>query len=376
MLGIPILTSALVILAAFEFWHALLMVIVGMSITFVAAWGEFVSENSDRTWDPISRFALGTTIFIGVLMAGVTGIALALATVEPRHSNSLYTSYDLLPDGSVIIVTGYGQSVVSITDLAGAPLGQYKQIRDYLHLNRVILQPAISLDLGASRVPWQPVWEGYRNSNRFFARLATDGWLREAWYYVPGDREIMGYDTDSNLQIGSIGPDGSTAGTGHIARRFDPGTRPTMSARYGSSIALLLSPSAVYHPDVKLRRVEALLSVPVGEVLQDAAEEDQTAGTTRHLLAGVTDKALYLVPIGNKSSPESSDEKPVGPVKSISLRHDPSECGHVQISEISGGLIVECSPSWRLGRKPCRCRLMSTGIQRMASFLTKPCSRL
>jgi hypothetical protein len=353
VLGTAVVTSMAVVGLANEFWQALVYIAIGAAITATAAWASFVTRALTERQPGIARLALRFSIYLGLLIVGAIGISLVGLLSESNNQDYRYTSYYFLPDATVIVATTEGQRVVSITDTAGQPLEKYKDITRYEQLTQLTRHmPEVAISLNPNLVPWSSRAESYRSSNRYFANLRDTSSIdpNESWYYVYGDRQLVGFDIKSGVRIGAIGPDGFVAGEGDVANRFDARTVLSSSHWFGDDRCLLISSATVYDPMLERRRVDAIFHSPNGDVLRDAAmssanSRDAVAGQEqRRFLAAATAKAIYIVPLGTAAGPDVAGAAIVVPPS-----HDVRQYDRLSIAAVAdGGYAIRYLPAWDL----------------------------
>ncbi len=339
MLGTAIFTSLAVGLAG-EFWQALLCIAIGSAITATAAWGCFVTVGCSERQPHLARFAIGFSIYSGLLVVGLIGIFLAMALFGQRYAEGRTSAYYILPDATVIRAKIQSDQVL-ITDPRGKPIEKYKDITSYEQLGELTSSfPSVSIYVDMNGIPW-PTAETYRSSGRYF-RCLHGGSANEAWYYVYRDRELAGYNISSAARIGAIGPGGFIAGTGHAASRFDAGTFLSSSHWTGNDRGLLLSPSMVFYPLVEQRRVDVLFQVPGGELPQDAAMSSRSDNDP--FICVTTDKSVHVAPLSGGTAAIAI---------AVPLSHDPRLYTRVSISAVADSAYVEEYWSgWHSGPDP------------------------
>ena len=314
-----------------EFWMALLAVVVAVAILLAAAWGSFIASGQYRSQGRIAKAALGVVLCFGILCVGLVGAGILAALVEENRSDS-WTSYEVDKEGRVLRVNwgGYHRSIVSVTDLAGKAVEDYKgkpcdTLRETYLLN--FWQLRVERDWGRS--------ENYRSGQRFYRLLNTDEQL--TWYYVRSERLIVGYDRQIRRRIGTIGPGGfSPAGT-MASQRFPDEELPDL---YGFKSPHLGFSSAVYCVDLNARQAKIVMAgTPDQPILGASQMQPQGNWQSDRPVGIVTPSRIYLLP--------APSQKPI----SVAYDYPSDEYSNVRVAALpKGGYAIWYAPSYLRSR--------------------------
>jgi len=263
-------------------------------VLFTAGWGAILTNGKLRDQPRLGRFALVTVVFSGV--CGLVVIALAVIVMFLNQNEYGYgTSYAVDVDGRPLKFTSSKNTGTTVTDLAGNVIhdkrfttgGSYNYLLGFAQISRYIGNPH------RLKNEQNPYAQGYR-SNQTYVISATGTYDNETehWYYLPQERQFIGYYFKTNQRIGAIGQNG-----------FRPGYEPVVPMpEYVSSIGYWQIPSivqfgsTVYHNDFDQRKLTPIFSQPGTEVfgaLPMESRQDQTIGLNWGAVA-LLDKMLII----------------------------------------------------------------------------------
>jgi hypothetical protein len=266
-----------------DFWQALLAIVVMGGLTATAAWGSFTAGGAYAPQPRLARSALTVSFLAGLLALGFTGQILGGFWLARK------TEYPSSVDrqGQVLLVSiedGQTQSVTHLNgnlpqELQGKRLGRYE-------LKNI---QAISTHGGIPKI------QSYRNKNRYFVEYVNETKPGiEAWWYVPDEGRLRGYDKKSKRFIGSFGPDGYVR-PGEVPRgRFD-GELAHFSVMYVARAGDYLAfPDGVHLVDFSTLTVRTLFRPRPGEtVLWASRWEDEKQKLARAFVG--TDRSVHVL---------------------------------------------------------------------------------
>jgi hypothetical protein len=274
-IGAAIAFSAAVI-AASEFWQAIIVSLVGLLIVGWASRATFIAGGQYEPQSRTGRVALALSVLAGLAVVWALGATIAGGLLLFRKSDSrdiTSVDYVVTSDGRLVRATSVyhlfqgsgGPEVTDVSDLDGKPIARFTTDSARRDLIRGVVQshnlPIVKRDLDR---------RSYRDIERLFVRLfpSVDFNAPIAWYYVHRPGRIVGYDVKSARQVGWIGPDGFSPGA-PTGRTF---TSPMLRDRGAFGTNLLAFPDAVYQFDLKNRRVVRIFGAAAGETVLAAAE--------------------------------------------------------------------------------------------------------
>jgi hypothetical protein len=116
----------------------------------------------------------------------------------------------------------------------------------------------------------------------------------EEWWYVPGEGRLLGYDKQSKLLVGSVGPDGFLPPDAPPGERFR-GELAHASRFYLSQAAPYLAfPGGVYTVDFRALKVRTLFMPAAGETVLWANQwEDEKLHSALAVVG--TDRSVHLI---------------------------------------------------------------------------------
>jgi hypothetical protein len=178
---------------------------------------------------PISR----SRIFLSKVIAGVGLLVISIiGKLAIGEWFAAEISYDCQLDrqGRVLIVPwkiGTGPTG-TVTDLEG-------QVPPDLEGKWFDRNTILEIEAPLSSMDW-PLLQSYRNPGRCYVECGNDSKPgNEAWYFVPDEGRLLGYDKESNAFLGSFGPDGFAPAGQQPGERFQGGAAFPHPALAGDS---------------------------------------------------------------------------------------------------------------------------------------------
>ncbi len=268
-----------------EFWQALGVIVLLGGTVAVAAWGSFLAGGAYTPQPRLARLALAVTFLVGLLALSFTGKVL----VGAAYRNDTRYSYYLDREGRVLVVQREGGRIRNITDLEG----RFPQELQNKWLDDHALQEIQAIR--GTTGDWSgPRTESYRGQLRFlvhFENRSKPG--HQAWWYVPDQGRLLGYDRESKQFVGSYGPDGFCPPNEQPRDRFRGELLSTFSVFYVAwAEDYLTYADRVYTVDFHRRTVRTLFVAPAGETIRWAFawnHDERDGGCV------ATDKAIYLL---------------------------------------------------------------------------------
>jgi hypothetical protein len=239
-----------------------------MALTlFVAGWGSIMTNGrlSDQPW--VTRFAVITVIFYGVCCLGIF-----ISMVVNMFSRTEYyygTQYNVTIEGRPLKFTSSRTTETTITDLADNVIHDKRFVSGSSY-NYLLGFAQISTHIGdLHKINEGEKYEftfGYRNNQSFLTPSQGDYDAdTERWYYLPIQKEFVGYFHKTNQRIGSIGQDGFRPGYEPVAPLADFNGRD-----YGQIAPINQIGQTVYKNDFDQRKLTPIFSEP-GATLYGAA---------------------------------------------------------------------------------------------------------
>jgi hypothetical protein len=309
-----------------EFWQALVAIGVMGTLVSVAAWGSFLSGGAYAAQPRLARVALAGTFLAGLLVLGVIGklILGACFDTDSRHW------YLLDRSGRVLLVHSEAGNR-RVTDLQGQELPALAGTQpDHAALT--------DLEAPLSGNAWPP-FASYRNPGRVLVvcrnETSSGG---EAWFYVPAQGRLLGYDRGSRRAIGSFGPDGFFPPGQQPRERFEGGlTTYPNQVFYTGPVAYLTFPGRVYMADFARRTIRTLFTPAQGQsVLWAVPWKDEKRKLSLAVVG--TDRSVHVVT-------ESG-----APVFAAPRVYDLQSHGSVRVGRLEDPqrFVVWYEPSWYL----------------------------
>jgi hypothetical protein len=266
-------------------------------VLFTAGWGAILTNGTLRDQPWLGRFALVTVIFYGVCGLGaITIIVISMFSIQNYYYG---TQYQVDVDGRPLKFISSKNAGTTVMDLSGNIIhdkrfttgGSYNYLLCFNQVSTYIGDPHQLKDErnGFSR--------GYR-TNQTYVIIADGSYDNEAerWYYLPQERQFVGYYYKTNQRIGAIGQNG-----------FRPGYEPAapfagyVPSIYGQIQSIVEFGSTVYHNDFDQRKLTPILSEPGTDVFGATplrSYQDQTLSLNWGAVA-LLDKMLIIDKIGS-----------------------------------------------------------------------------
>ena len=251
-LGVALIVSIAVV-AAPQFWQALVFILIGGAILATAVWGGFHSQGFFRGQPASGKLALIGTLALGC--AVVLAFATAwLSALLPRNYSDSWSDYQMTKDGAIYKVTQGTGKPPEIVDLDGKPLanpktGRMTELADFNR--RICTLKQINPDFG-DRAHSQNLFN--RTDKLFTFRQATPDTL---WFYWNRSGRLVGYDKTTRRFIGSLGPEGFARDLPGTGDRFDRGLN-NYEAVQGR---IINTARTVFELDLEHRAIKALFTV-------------------------------------------------------------------------------------------------------------------
>jgi hypothetical protein len=266
-----------------EFWHALLAMMLLGGLVAVAAWGSFSAGGAYAPQPRLAKVALTLTFLAGLSALGFVGKDFIGMVLWRRGE---YQS-QLSRQGRVLLVHIDNGTVESVTDAEGKVPPELKGKRLGRHELKEVQAPSAPAGL--------PKTQSYRNMNRSFVKYGHETMPgNEAWWYVPEQGRLLGYDRRQKRFIGSFGPDGFVRPGDQPRERFQ-GELAHLSVQYYAGTGPYLAfPGGVYAVDFGALELRTLFVPTAGETVLWAGEwEDEKQKPTLAFVG--TDRSVHVV---------------------------------------------------------------------------------
>lgn len=294
--------GSLLVLALPEFWMAAWFALLFTTPFAIAAWGCFRTTGQYGHLPKASKFALGAVLYVGIILAVGTSIALVSAFVSTTNTSDFatITRYDITTKGQIIRVTQQGERT-SAVDLAGHPLASALADRGNL----------LNGDMPIAYQPERETRPSYRDALRYSRSLSMEsygGWSHTLWYYVYDTHRLMGYDTRTRRLTAVGGPGGIVAASNPLPVPFVG--NPLQNEDFGyQKTSYLVFPQAVYTLDLDNRHVMPLITVTDSEHI-DRVSSVYTPGVSVPSKSG-TNGTLFAVQTNTQTRVLSVTGKPL-----------------------------------------------------------------
>lgn len=255
------LVSAGLVTVVPEFRHALLVITLFAAVFAVAAWGSFLTSGDYAPQPKVARFALATTLLLGLAVSVAGAFALVAAFGGSVSRSHVYTDYALTRQGRLARVTTDNGTILRATDLEGhlitglAKTGYPGDGENFLRMTALLQQ---------WRRPEGAV--SYRDFRRFFTPLPSTPDM--AWYFSNADRRALGYSLLHNPHrlAARLGKTGFAPASAPLPPAFEGPLRTSSLSpyfAYGSGREqVLVFDRSVFWLNVNDRRLTRLASVP------------------------------------------------------------------------------------------------------------------
>jgi hypothetical protein len=265
-----------------EFWHVLLAIVTVGGMTALAAWGSFIAGGAYTPQPRLARIALAITFLMGLSALSFSGkLLLGIWIIGNARS-----SYQLDRQGRVLVV--YWSDKLGVSDLDGQVPPELQGVPVDDQVLKEITAPSVE----AGRFPKT---RSYRNRNVFLVKHGNKSQPgNEAWWYVPAQGRLFGYEKITKRFLGSYGPDGFVPPDKQPRERFQ-GELVYQSVAYRASARdYLVFPQGVYTVDFRKGRVQALFVPVAGETVQWASRWEDDLRKVSVAFVG-TDKAIHAL---------------------------------------------------------------------------------
>jgi hypothetical protein len=258
---------------------------------FTAGWGAILTNGALHDQPRLGRLALVTVIFYGV--CGLGSIALIVINMFSSPDYYYGTGYQVDVGGRPLKFISSNNAGTTVTDLAGNIIHDKRFTTGYSY-NYLLGFTPISRYIGDPHEIKNHAFDyGYRN-NQTYVALAGGTFDTEAerWYYLPKEREFIGYYFKTNQRIGSIGQDGFRPGYEQAA----PLLEYVPSLGYYGLPSIVQFGSTVYENDFDQRKLTPIFSQPGTDVFGASpmrSNQDQTVALNWGALA-LLDKMLVI----------------------------------------------------------------------------------
>jgi ABC-type transport system involved in multi-copper enzyme maturation permease subunit len=295
-LGVGIIMSILITRAP-AFRQVLIFLVPALFILGLAAWGSFVGNGYYEGQPKSGQRALTTALMLGFFLVLNAALLLLMSLGSQRVLRD-WTDYRMAKDGTIYKSTHTQEKPTLITDLTGVPVMDKKTGRPMLQsdLDKMLPQVA-TLNLDYSTNPPPNYYNrGFGDSGNYFQLWhQTPDTL---WYWGPNER-LWGYDIGSRRFIGSLGPDGFTAGVSTGSGRF---TRLESQYSYYYypyyPARTLMTDTTVYELDYDNRTSRPFFTATNQERLGGAVDVSSTLGDWDYTLVATTNFITVLTPDG------------------------------------------------------------------------------
>jgi hypothetical protein len=283
-LGFAVAFGSVVYYLTPQFWQAVLIVLAGMSVAALAAWGAFAENGAPAGGaSRPTRAALGTMVYPGAVAVGFFVVGLS-QTFDSGPREWRYYQFD--QSGNAVIVhqrLDRDERSWAVTDAAGRPLSQYAGVDFDDPANANVFLRFNTQLVDERSVPWPLtmlyIAKGFRSPTPGVVPLravAPPGVrLRSTALYNVPERVIDLYDPVTRVPIGTVGPGGFAPRHDPPAGRF-PG-RP-LNLSFLTNMHVLAFDSAVYWIELDQRRVRQVFAPEAGEPVYSAAEVGPATG--------------------------------------------------------------------------------------------------
>jgi len=238
-------------------------------VLFTAGCGAISTNGALRDQPWFVRFATVGTVVCGAF--ALSALTLSILFMFSLRQAYYGTSYNVDLEGRPLKFI-QGKDGLTVTDLTGSPVHDQRfttgSSYNYL-LSFAQVTDDIMGDFGQRKAMPREMEEGYRN-NRTYVVAAAGAFntYTESWYYLPQERQFVGYYTKTKQRIGAIGLNG-----------FRPGYEEAspFPARIAASLynvpAFVQFGSTVYHNDFDQRKLTPIFSEPGTPVFGTAPME-------------------------------------------------------------------------------------------------------
>jgi hypothetical protein len=283
------LFASMIVWNVTEFSHALVAISALGALVAVAAWGSIVCAGVDSRQPPVARFALAATLLAGLFTLGFVGKVAVGLWLEDLSDYQ----YELHRDGRLFVVNKDGPRITSVNYLDGSVPERLKEGRlGWYAINEIRVR--------AARANPLPECRSYRNPGQCLVSYRNKTTSNhEAWWYVPSEGRILGYDKSTKRFLGSVGPDGFVPPDEQHRETFRGDVAQKAMVYESFAFDPLCFPTAVYNVDFRMGKVRLLFQAPPGERIRWASHvEDEREGWSMYFV-GTERRVHFLDQAGN-----------------------------------------------------------------------------
>jgi hypothetical protein len=282
-----------------EFWQALVVIALLGGIVAVAAWGSMLTAGAYLPQPRSAKAALAAT-----LLAGLSALVFAgKVTIGLWFADPFDYPYELDRQAHLFVINQVGPRITSVTNLEGlVPEGLRGERLDEYTINKIRAR--------ASNAEPFPRGQSYRNPGRYLLAYKNETTPpHEAWWYVPSQGRILGYDKGLKFFLGSFGPDGFVPPQEQPRERFHGEVTQKSLGYEAWARDPLAFPTAAYTVDFHKGTVRTVFVAPSGESIRFASKQADKGENWSMVFVG-TDKAVHFLEQDGK------------PILSVPLEYD------------------------------------------------------
>jgi hypothetical protein len=278
------LFASLLVWNVAEFWQALLVIGLLGGFMAVGAWGSMCTGGAYAPQPRLAKIALAATFLAGLSVLVFAGkVTIGLWVAEPFNY-----PYELDRQAHLFVINRIGARITSLTDLEGrVPEGLQGERLDEYTVNEMRARNSNADPL--------PRVQSYRNPGRYLLAYKNETTPpHEAWWYVPAQGRILGYDKGLKYFLGSFGPDGFVPPEEQPRERFDGDANQKSLGYEGVARDPLAFPTGTYSVDFHKGKVRKLFVPRPGENVRWASKQADKSENWSMYFVG-TDKAVYFL---------------------------------------------------------------------------------
>jgi len=205
------------------------IVLMGMAL-FTAAWGAILTNGTFRGQPWIARFATLAVVFYGVCVVGSLADRIWSAFSGPNYYFGDMFIVDV--DGRPLKMSTHKDGTRSYVDLAGNPVNDPRLFKGMSDRNVIQFIP-LTAGIDVSHQDKRFIYYnggGYRNTANYLESVyAYESVSSENWYYLPHERQLVGFNPYNRIRIGAFGADGFAPDSKPV-RGF---SSPLVGSQYG-----------------------------------------------------------------------------------------------------------------------------------------------
>jgi hypothetical protein len=282
------LFTSLVVWNVIEFWQALVAIALMSGLVALAAWGNVLADGAYTRQPFLGKLSLGGTLLLGLLaLAFGAKVMIGSEFLPPVQ----YYPFEMGRRGQILVVERENDwmdgRIWSITDVAGnVPQEIAGERLDAFAFRKAIARAALAGP--------RPRSISYRGRNRFLLEFKNDTTpSTEAWWYVPAQKQMLGYDRTTKRLIGKFGPNGFVDPDQSVGERFK-GEPAFVGFGYEARMRYPLAfPDGAYTVDFRKGNVKRLFSPSSGETVVWASQRLDEREKWLHFYVG-TEKSFYV----------------------------------------------------------------------------------